>query len=319
MDETIVLRAHDGIDPALHVWGWDVAGYLFLGGLVAGLLVFTGLAMRRAGRGKALPASIRRGTLAAPLLLSIGMLLLFIDLDMKAHVYRFYTAFVWTSPMSWGSWILLLLFPLLAALLVAYAPDSIQGRISGVGILSAVSREVRGLPGAISTLAIAGGAGLGLYTGILLGSSVARPLWSSAALGPLFLASGVSSAAALLALLEKDRDTRSWLARADMWALAAEGMLLGAFLVGHATSTRCHIDAIGLMMGGPYTGAFWGIVVVMGIALPMLLEWLEIKGRITVTALVPVLVLVGGMALRLVMLGAGQAAGVGGDAPTNTF
>ena len=43
MTETLVLRNHDGIDPQLHVWGWDVAGYLFLGGLVAGLLFFIGV------------------------------------------------------------------------------------------------------------------------------------------------------------------------------------------------------------------------------------------------------------------------------------
>ena len=38
---------------------------------------------------------------------------------------------------------------------------------------------------------------LGIYTGILLGSFSARPFWNSGALGPLFLVSGMSSAAIL--------------------------------------------------------------------------------------------------------------------------
>ena len=42
------------------------------------------------------------------------------------------------------------------------------------------------------------GIALGIYTGILLGTLGARPLWNSALLGPLFLFSGLSTAAAVL-------------------------------------------------------------------------------------------------------------------------
>ena len=41
---------------------------------------------------------------------------------------------------------------------------------------------------------------LGIYTGILLNTMVARPLWNSAILGPLFLFSGLSAGAALIHL-----------------------------------------------------------------------------------------------------------------------
>ena len=44
------------------------------------------------------------------------MLALFLDLEFKKHVYRFYLAFLPSSPMSWGSWILILVYP--AALLL---------------------------------------------------------------------------------------------------------------------------------------------------------------------------------------------------------
>jgi protein NrfD len=42
------------------------------------------------------------------------------------------------------------------------------------------------------------GVALGIYTGILLNTMVARPLWNSAILGPLFLVSGLSAGAAVM-------------------------------------------------------------------------------------------------------------------------
>ena len=42
------------------------------------------------------------------------------------------------------------------------------------------------------------GVGIGIYTGILLNTMVARPLWNSAILGPLFLFSGLSAGAAMM-------------------------------------------------------------------------------------------------------------------------
>ena len=44
------------------------------------------------------------------------------------------------------------------------------------------------------------GIALGTYTGILLSTLSARPVWNSALLGPLFLISGFSTGAALMML-----------------------------------------------------------------------------------------------------------------------
>ena len=41
------------------------------------------------------------------------MTTLFLDLEYKLHVFRFYTSFEPTSPMSWGAWILVLIYPLM--------------------------------------------------------------------------------------------------------------------------------------------------------------------------------------------------------------
>ena len=38
---------------------------------------------------------------------------LFLDLEHKLFLFRFYTTFQPASPMSWGAWILLLVYPVL--------------------------------------------------------------------------------------------------------------------------------------------------------------------------------------------------------------
>jgi hypothetical protein len=37
MLETTTTRHNPGIDPALHIWGWEIPLYLFVGGMVAGM------------------------------------------------------------------------------------------------------------------------------------------------------------------------------------------------------------------------------------------------------------------------------------------
>ena len=42
MIELTTTRANHLVDPALHVWGWEIPVYLFLGGLVAGMMIISG-------------------------------------------------------------------------------------------------------------------------------------------------------------------------------------------------------------------------------------------------------------------------------------
>ena len=62
-----------------------------------------------------------------------------------------------------------------------------------------------------------------------------------------------------------------------------------------------------LMLGGPYTALFWGVVVIAGLIAPLILELLEIglhRRRVWIT---PVLILVAGLTLRWIIVFAGQA------------
>ena len=43
MTELTTTRANPMIDPLMHVWGWEIPVYLFLGGLAAGGMVLSAL------------------------------------------------------------------------------------------------------------------------------------------------------------------------------------------------------------------------------------------------------------------------------------
>ena len=113
MSEELLVTARDNalIDPSLHIWTWEVAMYLFMGGLTAGIMFFAALMIVR-DKEHIAPFAAKRLAVFAPIALSIGMTTLFLDLEHKLFVYRFYTSFQISSPMSWGAWILIVVYPI---------------------------------------------------------------------------------------------------------------------------------------------------------------------------------------------------------------
>ena len=63
--ETVTTRANAQIDPSLHVWGWEITVYLFLGGIVAGILVLTAALELASGAPAALALSAPRAVRGA--------------------------------------------------------------------------------------------------------------------------------------------------------------------------------------------------------------------------------------------------------------
>ena len=93
------------------VWGWQIAWYLFLGGLGAGATLTSLLASRAGPR----VGTIERAgaTLAGPVV-AFGTALLIFDLGMgRREPWRLvYLYLNWESPMTWGTWILTLFIPI---------------------------------------------------------------------------------------------------------------------------------------------------------------------------------------------------------------
>ena len=305
MTEILSTRANHLVDPFVHVWGWEIPVYLFLGGWVAGVMILAGFFLwhgrhtRRACTCFVLP-------LLAIVVLSLGMGALFLDLEHKLYTWRLYLTFVPWSPMSWGAWILILVYPVLAAMSLVRPPALLAAFFP---VLDEWSEALNRRPRALKFLAgtsMASGAALGIYTGVLLSALGARPFWNSALLGPLFLASGLSAGAAFAHMVARDPEEGIALARADNAFLMVELLLIGLLLIGLGTTSEAHAAAVGLVLGGPFTAVFWVLVVGLGILVPLLIQGLAVTHRITHTPIAPMLVMLGSLALRFVVVYAGQ-------------
>ena len=304
MTDLVLTRHNELIDPLVRVWGWQIPVYLFLGGWVAGMMIIVGyFLLRGRHREETCVCSVLPGL--SVIILSLGMLALFLDLEHKLYVWRLYTTFQITSPMSWGAWILLLVYPALAAAFVLRPPEILRGIWPGFDRLTARLQEPP-FVGAIAAANIVLGVSLGIYTGILLSSLGARPFWSSAILGPLFLVSGLSSAAAFTHLVARHVEERELLAKSDNVFLVSELLVIALFLIGLLSASQAHVDAARLVLGGPFTAVFWVLVVAVGIVIPLIIQVLAVSHRIAHTPLGPLLVMAGGLALRFVVVAAGQ-------------
>lgn len=308
--ETVTTRHNHGIDPTLHIWGWEIPVYLFLGGLAAGLLVLPALLSLKRNKGE-LPVSVRHMPLLGLVLISLGMVALFLDLEFKNHVYRFYLAFEPTSPMSWGSWILLLVYPAGLLLWISLMDEAgraryLPGRLGAV--LGSFCDDRRGF---VMGLGIVSGVALGTYTGLLLGTLGARPMWNSTLLGPLFLISGLSTAAALMLLFRPAGEAGHKLVRWDMGLIVAELVFIGLFIMTLMTGSRVTQEAGRELLGGRWTGVFWSLVVIVGLVVPFVMEIVEQKRHAKPAIMTSVLILIGGLSLRWILLLAGQASSFG--------
>lgn len=294
------------IDPHLTIWGWEIPVYLFIGGLVSGILFFSALYFIR-GKADEMPTTVRFTPLFAPLLLGLGLFALFLDLEYKLHVYRFYTNIRLESPMSWGSWTLAVILPLSilwALLQVEHVFPKWRWPYAWMErVIAFFKKYMR----AIAWLLIIYSALLGMYTGILLSAFNARPFWNSAILGPLFLVSGLSTGLALNLLFSRSEKEKHLLGRIDIMAISVEIFLIIHLFMGMLASSQVHIEAAKLFLGGPFTAGFWVFVVALGLLTPAIIELLEMRHKVLPTKIPALLVLLGGLLLRFIVVEAGQA------------
>ncbi len=342
MLEITTTRHNPLIDPQLAVWSWEIPLYLFFGGIVAGMMVLAGMAMLRIARGEDSRSFFSMQTpLLGFVLMNIGMLALLLDLTHRLYVWRIFTTFQASSPMAWGSWVLIIVYGVLLLSALIRLPDAWPWLARTVPALRTLSERISGSMPALKLLGgsnIVLGVGLGIYTGILLNTMVARPLWNSAILGPLFLFSGLSAGAAVVHLASvllpgrpapqgmvggafasmiqsigpqaPHKGTVDGLIRYDLFFLVVELILIALLVINLHTSSASHAAAATLITSGRYALPFWGVVVGLGVLLPIAWQALELSHRVAHTVVPAMLVLVGGFTLRWVMVNAGQASSI---------
>lgn len=279
-------------------WGWYIIGYFFFGGIAGGGYAL-GTLLQLFGEPRDQSAARVAFRMTFPLLVLCALLL---TLDLGRPL-RFWHMLVdsrtlglsvkYWSPMSVGAWALAL-FGVFAAgsFVAAGAPEAAIGRLLA-------GRFGRGFQilGAALGLFIAG------YTGVLLSVSN-QPVWSDTwALGGLFLASGLSAAAAAIAVVALRYRPEAGasvpkLADADRYFLVLELVLLVLFFV-----------TLGRMTSRTLAGGWvvvW-LIALAGMVIPLVMHLRPAAGQPRSPFLAPGLVLLGSLALRTAVVLSAQS------------
>lgn len=303
--------------PHVEVWNWLVAFYLFLGGLSAGLLVMSSIANLRDWPVTAVSGRCERGAILAPLILAAGMVFLFLDLERKTNVYWFYLTLQPAASMSWGAWGILLIIPLgLLYGLSTMGPTERQNL--KVGFLIRLSEKLHPRMAVLAHIAFGTGIFLGGYTGILLSSLLARPLWNSSVLPVLFLISALSTGTAFLIIIARRTVVKLFYTKIDIWLIISEIVVIILFFYGHFSSTAVRTASImPFFTINSHQFMYFFAVLFIAILLPLalVLKLTEV-GQEHADELPPAtvlrmnlsaaFVLLGGLVLRIAMIYAGQ-------------
>jgi len=308
-------------------WGFLIVNYLFLGGLSAGLFFVSALAtfLYRIEEPSPYTRIARLGALLAPWPVLIGCGLLVFDLG---HWYRFYKLFLHlrlVSPMSIGTW-LLLLFSLISLLncyawLTGAQRNALFAKLPRR--LAFLERFNYDIDRARRHLAIAGlpiSVGVGIYTGVLLGAVQSRPFWNTNLVAQLFLFSALSTGCAVLMLGLSRRGQSApelkLLYGLDICFMILEFFIVLPYLIHGELSVQAVKDSLQLILGGPFTILFWIFFLGLGLLAPLVIELVELVPVIVsngefhyrrpITAATAVLILSGGFLLRYIFVFAGQ-------------
>lgn len=301
--------------PTIHKphWGWLVVLYFYLGGLSAGSYVVANIAELVGGAPAR--AIVRVGRYLALLALIPCPALLIADLGRPERFLFMLRVFKLRSPMSAGVWGLLT-FSGFCGLSTAR-----QLALDGLLGTGPLGHALARLPGRVLD-ALGSGAGffLGSYTGVLL-AATAVPLWTRSYLlmGPLFLTSAISNAAAAIAFVlacapGTQRQSLRSLEQLERLTLAGELALVLGLRMHLGPHTARPLER------GRMRALFRGGVLGVGLVAPLVLQTAFSRlGDATprrLTALTSIMVLIGGVMLRYVMVAAGRESA---DDPQATF
>jgi protein NrfD len=309
-------------------WGFLIVSYLFLGGLSAGAFFASALStyLQRNGNTE-LQRIARWGAFLAPWPVTIGSSLLIFDLGNWYRFYKLFTHLRLVSPMSIGAW-LLMAFTLVSLLylwswlepaqresLFAALPRRLQG-------LRRLDRDLSRWRRSLAAVGFPLSLSVGIYTGVLLGAVQSRPFWNTNLVAQLFLFSALSSGCAALiiglSLTKKgmSADEFRFLYTTDVGLILLEFFVVVPYVIHGELSVEAVKQSLQLILGGPFTVAFWVFFAGMGLLFPLAMEIWEMYPDISggdslhysreMALIAACLVLMGGFLLRYIFVYAGQ-------------
>jgi formate-dependent nitrite reductase membrane component NrfD len=308
-------------------WGVLIVNYLFLGGLSAGLFFVSALATFLYKKDEPSPYTriARLGALLAPWPVMIGCLLLIFDLGRWYKFYKLFLHVRLVSPMSIGSWLLVLFN--LVALVSCYAwlterqRNKLFARLPrALAFFSKFNYDIDHWRRRLALVGLPLSVGVGIYTGVLLGAVQSRPFWNTNLVAQLFLFSAMSTGCAVLILGLAGREETAQELRLlyglDICFLTLEFFVVLPYLIHGELSVQAVQDSLKLILGGPFTIMFWVFFMGLGLLTPLVIEIRELVPVIVsnrefhynriLAASTALLILGGGFLLRYIFVYAGQ-------------
>lgn len=238
-------------------WGLSVALYSFLSSMSAGLFLISTLPVLFGLRSlEPLRRTALWGSLAA---LVGGLTAIGLDLGQMFRFWEVFTRPNFTSIMAMMVWVYTVLVVIIAMQLRAVASRNERSDrfLTRLGAFVAI---------------VMGGGGGALYA--VMG---ARPYWHTSLLPLLFLVGGILTGAAVLLFLAsvqetKDSGARSTLAYLVLGFLALDLIMEWAeFSVGLYGGELAAREAARMVLAGPYAWVFWGVHLLLGTLVPLVL------------------------------------------------
>jgi len=292
-------------------WALMIVIYLFTAGLSAGAMITSNLAFLYGG--KDFERVGRWGAFISPFPISLGLGVLLLDLGSPFNAYRLFLTLQVRSPMSYGSWAILLFTGLSVIYLYLWLPEKYQI----LGNYKRSEQWKKWLAIFMPFLSV----GVASYTGLLLNAAV-RPLWHAPLLPVLFLVSALSTGVALVILIsalspwQRARHKELHvLTKVDAGLIILECLTFIIMIVMGILNSESVSVAFGSLLYGQFAWIFWFLIVGLGLIIPFSLELLELKDKIpvrwalTVTISSSFLVLFGGFFVRYIITYAGQTNG----------
>lgn len=288
-------------------WGWQIALYLFFGGLAGGTLLIIGLIDLK--KPKVFDKTIVVAAWISVVLLVAGVTLLATETLMPLRALLLWVSFSHLgSWMSIGAWLLVL--TVIAATL--FAASMTEGFVSRIKWLD-TSRSIFRILAMIFGLCVA------VYTGILLSVLVSHPLWNTWLIPALFTVSAIDTGVALVMLIlvytskevEGADKIMHKLEVAAVVLIDIEVLVLTALFASVAVGSITGAKSVTLLTNGQLAWAFWLFVVLCGLVVPFVIDLAslakikELKFGVSKVVVAAAACLIGGCALRFVILLAG--------------
>ncbi len=267
-------------------YDWVLVTYFFLGGLSAGAFIFAAVVNHW---WQELRPLAKAPAVAAPIVLGLGLLVLFLDLGQPFRAFLLMISFNPSSALSWGVWFLNIFF----VISLLYAWQTLKGK--------AAESKWLAIAGVVSALLVAS------YTGVLLSQALGRILWHTPLVPVLFLNGALISgiALAILASGGKAAELRVKAARMLVGLVLLElGLLCIELIVLFNAGGESTAAARG-MLSGTFGWLFLGVEVLLGAVIPVYIL-LQSKARFAAQAVASLLILIGVFTMRFVVVIGGQ-------------